>query len=224
MLDKIKYRKRHIWTPEEDKIIRDCYPDTDTLELAGRFGVTVEQLYRRTSFLRVAKSEAYNAMKKAKEAEVLREAGKRYRFVKGNIPANKGKKMSADVYARASPTMFKKGCSPPNTKYDGCVSVRTDSKSQLPYKYIRIAKGKWELYHRVVWEQTHGPIPAGHMVRFIDGDTLNTDIGNLEIVSRGQHAVDNMYKLNKLPEELQETFRLRVQLNKLINNKKKKRK
>ena len=35
-------------------------------------------------------------------------------FEPGHIPANKGKKMSAEVYAKAAPTMFKKGNVPAN--------------------------------------------------------------------------------------------------------------
>ena len=38
--------------------------------------------------------------------------------------------------------------------------------------------------HRVVWEQHHGPIPPKHVVRFKDGNTMNWDISNLEMISQ----------------------------------------
>ncbi len=34
--------------------------------------------------------------------------------------------------------------------------------------------------HRVIWEEAHGPIPAGHQVMFKDGNKRNFDLSNLE--------------------------------------------
>ena len=41
--------------------------------------------------------------------------------------------------------------------------------------------------HRVVWEQHNGPVPPGHHIHHIDGDTLNNDIANLTLVEGGAH-------------------------------------
>ncbi len=215
-------RKPHIWTPEEEIIIRECYPDTDTLELAGRLGVTVEQLYHKADKMKVTKSEKYAKKLEEKSSAIITERGLKSRFKPGQIAHNKGKKMSPETYAKLSANMFKKGIVPHNTKYDGCITVRVDTKAQIPYQYIRLSKGKWEQYHRVVWEQAHGTIPAGFIIRFKDGDTMNASLDNLELVCRSQHAVDNRWKVNKLPAELQETFRLRTEIKKLIGSKKNK--
>lgn len=50
------------------------------------------------------------------------------------------------------------------------------------YKYI----GRRHA-HRVVYEQHHGPIPAGWVVHHKDEDKGNNDPANLEAMPRGQH-------------------------------------
>lgn len=42
--------------------------------------------------------------------------------------------------------------------------------------------------HRWVWEQAHGPIPAGHVLVFLDGDKTNCSLDNLTVLPRGIHA------------------------------------
>lgn len=56
----------------------------------------------------------------------LADSGTAHRFPKGHVPANKGRKMNAGVYAKVSATMFKKGHMPDNTLYDGAESIRKD--------------------------------------------------------------------------------------------------
>lgn len=38
--------------------------------------------------------------------------------------------------------------------------------------------------HRWLWEQAHGPVPAGHCLKCLDGDRTNTDPSNWECVPR----------------------------------------
>lgn len=58
------------------------------------------------------------------------------------------------------------------------------SKKKDDYQYIKMENGTWRLYHHYLWEQAHGPIPPGHMVTFLDGNTQNTDLNNLALISR----------------------------------------
>lgn len=52
-------------------------------------------------------------------------------------------------------------------------TLRTDG-------YFRSTKGSSrELLHHVVWRDHHGPVPAGHQVTFLDGNTRNVAIENL---------------------------------------------
>lgn len=124
------------------------------------------------------------------------------RFKPGHVPVNKGTK----GLTGANVTSFKKGNIPHNTKHDGAISYRAHKRDNRTYKYIRTAKAEWELYHRYLWKQHYGEIPKGHIIRFIDGDTMNTTIENLECISRAENRNRNInYK--KSSESLKKTWR-----------------
>jgi hypothetical protein len=107
-------------------------------------------------------------------------------FRRGMKPWNKGKKHDVGHQTR-----FTKGQLPHNTKHDGCIRVQPD-KSGRSYKYIRVAKGKWIPLHRFIWTQVYGD-PGTNVIRFKDGNSMNCDIENLTLMSRGENA-----KLNTL--------------------------
>lgn len=53
-------------------------------------------------------------------------------------------------------------------------------KKGKPWRKLTV-DGKAVFLHTHVWEQHHGPVPKGRQLRFIDGDTLNCDISNLQL-------------------------------------------
>lgn len=116
----------------------------------------------------------------------LSDMGKNYTFKRGHKPFNKGKR----GLMGPNRTSFKKGTKPKNAKYDGAISVR-QKQGDPPYKYIRLKKGNWKLLHRHVWEQANGPIPRGHVVRFIDGDTMNCELSNLQLITMAENMTRN---------------------------------
>ncbi len=122
-------------------------------------------------------------------------------FRKGNIPWNKGLK---GVYFGGKETQFKKGNVPHHTQYDGAISLRKDSGRV--YKFIRIAKGKWIPLHRYIYEKAHGPIPAGMIVIFKDGNTLNYILDNLKAITRAENAIRNTNR-EKAAKSISETWR-----------------
>ena len=160
---------------------------------------------------------------KSGRGNVLAEGGKAHRFPKGHTPHNKGRKqneyMSKEAIKKTASTRFYKGHKPHNTKHDGALSVRKDSTG-IAYIYIRISKGKWELLHRKIYEQHHGPIPKGYNVVFKDGNQANVDINNLELVSNQELMKRNSY--HRYPEELakliQASGALQRQINKILHN------
>lgn len=115
-------------------------------------------------------------------------------FEPGSTPANKGKKMSPEVYEKCAPTMFRKGQTPVNHKPVGTVSVRNNTRKSQRYVYEKVAEPNvWRLKHILEWEKHNGPVPKGKAIIFADGDPLNTDIDNLVMVSRSQLAVMNRW-------------------------------
>lgn len=113
---------------------------------------------------------------------------------KGNRPHNFRKKSPGLSAGRMRETQFKKGHEPKNSLRDGAITIRYDhpkTRAGRAYKWIRISKGKWIHYHRYLWEQANGPVPAKHVVIFIDGDSLNCDISNLKLISMAENAARN---------------------------------
>jgi len=110
------------------------------------------------------------------------------KFYKGHTPWNKGIK---GLQIGGKETQFKTGNEPHNTKYDGCISIRVRKRTNTPYKFIRLAKGKWILLHRYTFECVNGNIPPKHVVSFRDGNTLNCDIDNLELISMKENVLRN---------------------------------
>jgi hypothetical protein len=95
----------------------------------------------------------------------------------GSEPWNKGLKG-----IHLSPrTEFKPGN---NMKAIGSFSLK--KRKGNPRRYIKVmADGspKWVLYSRYLWEQANGPLPFGHTLVYKDGDVLNDELSNLELVS-----------------------------------------
>lgn len=118
-------------------------------------------------------------------------------FPKGHRPWNFRTKGLVKATQGMKRTQFKKGNLPANTLHDLAITVRLDhpkTRKGRPYKWIRIAKGKWVHYHRWLWEQAHGPVPAKHMVIFKDGNTMNCVLSNLELITMAENAMRNYNK------------------------------
>lgn len=146
--------------------------------------------------------------------EIIEKFKKESRFLKGHKPFNKGKKMPPEVYKKVKKSFFKKGSLPPNTKFNGAVSVRKD-KSGHSYQYIRIRKAKWVPLHRHMWEQKRGKIKRGYNIVFKDGNSMNCKISNLKAVTRPQLMKMNTY--HNYPKPLARLIQLRGALNRQIN-------
>lgn len=103
----------------------------------------------------------------------------------------------------------------------GTESIMT-YKNGRQYVHVKIAEPDiWEYKHRLVWKQHHGEIPEGHNIIWLDGNTLNCDIENLALVSRGEHG-----SLNRLHYRFNDAELTKTGLNviRLMNIKNKRRK
>jgi hypothetical protein len=180
----------------EEKFIREHYGEIPLSKIAehlGRRKSTVMQHIKQMGLELTPEQRA-----KAKNT-----------FPKGHKPHNAGTK----GVMKSNCTSFKPGQLPHNTKEDGAISIRHKRGDNHAYKFIRVAKAKWKLLHRVIWEQAHGAIPAGHIVTFMDCDTMNCELDNLELITMAQNVVRNQNRL-KASESLKHRWKVKKAISK----------
>lgn len=195
------------WNKKQLKLLRKLYSETKTENLVPLIGRKIDSIYNKAQQLGLKKSEEFLKSEASGRISKLTDAGRLCRFKKGHEPWNKGKK---GIHLSPS-TQFKKGNEPHNTKHDGAITIRKDN-SGTTYKYIRLAKSKWELLHRHLWKQEYGDIPKSHIVTFKDGDTMNCELSNLQLISRAENVVrnHNREKFSKTMKEMWKKEKWRV--------------
>ncbi|MEQ5287554.1 HNH endonuclease signature motif containing protein [Providencia huaxiensis] len=140
--------------------------------------------------------EAINGFRKRLRLRV----GRSGKFSKGNVPFNKGKK----GLISGNSGSFQKGHKPHNHQQIGAEALTKDG-----YIKAKIAEpNKWELKHRLVWEEHNGPVPQDHVIKFIDDDKQNCDIDNLMIITMKEHAIINRHYSGATAEYKQATVQL----------------
>lgn len=105
-------------------------------------------------------------------------------FKPGNIPHPNARPKGPNK------TSFKKGHKPANTLPIGHVRCH-DGYWQIKVFDTGHTKRDFVLCHHLVWQLHHGPVPAGHIIIFIDGDASNIEIENLRCIPRGAHVIIN---------------------------------
>jgi hypothetical protein len=120
--------------------------------------------------------------------------GRTGRIEKGHVPANKGKQMPFN--ANSAATRFKKGnrTGRANQVYKPIGTERFSKEGYLERKIHDDLpmQSRWRAVHIVNWEALHGAVPAGHCLKCLDGNKVNTDPSNWELISRAVLA-----RLNK---------------------------
>lgn len=201
------------WTQQEEETLSRLYEDPKVFakDIAIMLGRTLQQVYNKAM-----------AMGLKAPTERLRMAGKigmqhprsiATRFHKGQIPPNKGKKVSPEIYEKMSPTMYKKGHISENKREVGAERVNV-------YGYIEIKVAEpnvWRLKHRIVWEQHNGAIPPGYNVQFKNHNTQDCRIENLYLISKAEQMRNENSLIAKYPKELQDVIRLKGVVNRQIH-------
>lgn len=137
--------------------------------------------------------------------------GRDGKFVKGQKSWNKGKK--GVCYSPA--TVFKKGSVPANRKPLGHERIDKDG-----FVWIKVARtdkwtGRKTTYmhkHRHVWEEHNGPVPAGKVVCFRDGNKQNCAIENLYLLTRDELLCLNRKGMHGYPAEIKDSVVAMVKL------------
>jgi hypothetical protein len=201
-------RERRYWTPEEDAILRELYPNHATSIVAERTGKSIGSLHQHAALLGIRKTKEWMRQHSRDQAKNLT-AG---RFLKGRPPWNKGMKGMA---TGGQATRFKPGNRPhtwvpigtERISKDGYLErkVTDDGPVWLRFKGVQI----------IVWEAVNGPVPKGHAVVFRDGDKRNITIENLELVSRAELMRRN--SVHRYPPAIKAAITAKARLTRMIN-------
>lgn len=199
------------WTQEEIEILTRMYPDHFAGEIQAVLHRGKSSIYYMADRLGLKSTPEKISRSGRMSSHHPNVAG--HRFEKGHIPANKGRKMSPELYAKCAPTMFKKGQASINKRPVGSERINVDG-----YIEVKVADpNKWRLKNRVIWEQHNGEIPKGYNIQFKDHNPLNCTIDNLYIISQAeQMRTENSY-LAKYPKELADIIRLKGTIKRQIN-------
>lgn len=191
--------RQTVWIGEKLSKLKELYAETTNVELAKIFDVSESCIGGAAFKYRLLKSPEH----------IVRE--RKGCFPKGNTTWNKG--MKGQRIAGSEKGWFKKGGLPHNTKEDGAVSVRYD-KNNVPHRFVRIALRQWIGEHIFVWQNAHGIVPDGGVVRHINGDTLDNRLENLELITKGENMARNT--IINYPADLQQTIRVLGKLKRKI--------
>ena len=170
----------HKFSDEQIEFIREIAP--------GRYAAEITEMVNKRFNLDLKVSQIESCKK---NHNIM--SGIDYRFKKGMIPYNKGKKgsMSPEHYEKCKATMFKKGNIPQNHRPIGSERIDRDG-----YTYIKVAEpNKWKLKHRLLWEEHNGPIPHKHRLIFADGNRQNICLENLILVSYAESLIMSQREL-----------------------------
>ena len=115
------------------------------------------------------------------------------RFEKGHVSHNKGRKGYCAPGSEKG--WFTKGSQPWDTAPVGTVVEREGYLWKKFKNDLGSGRFNWKQVHLLNWEAAHGPVPDGYVIIFKDGNHMNTDLGNLELVSKAENAVMNRCNL-----------------------------
>lgn len=225
-LARVKQRSRHraylarrTWTTAEEELLRARYPDEPTDRLAAELGLSIEQVYAKANRMGLHKSPAYaeQCLQACGHQVSNNPASARSRFQAGADPWNKGMK-GLQAGGRSAETQFKPGCiqgrAAALVQPVGAERVTRDGIRQRKIRADGPFHRRWKSVHSILWEETHGPIPAGHVVVFRDGNTTNIVADNLELITR--HELMRRNTIHRYPPELVDAIRTISKLKRTI--------
>jgi len=190
---------RRRWTPVEEQLLRELYPDCSCADVAALLGRSAASVYQAADRLDLTKSAAFWASDHSGRVQ----RGKQHpsmiaaQFKPGITPWNKG--LNYQPGGRCAETQFKARQPAESANYRPIGSLRITSDGHLEQKMndnpALVPARRWVAVHRLVWEAAHGPIPAGHIVTFKPGckttEFACITIDKLECITRAQNAHRN---------------------------------
>ncbi|PJK00802.1 HNH endonuclease [Lysobacteraceae bacterium NML91-0213] len=189
------------WTPDEDETLRLNYPNFPAFLIAHVLGRTTSMVHNRAHVLGLAKSpdfarhpmaHLWNGTADPRSVEK--------RFKKGQMAG-----AAQHNYVPIGTLRVK----------DGVLARKvTDDPTLYPAR-------RWVPVHRTVWEAAHGPVPAGHVVRFRAGmkttDEALITVDRLELVTHAENM--RLNTIHRYPPELRAVMKLAARVRRAIDKK-----
>lgn len=207
--------KKNNWSEKEIQTLLELFPNDYTQNICNLLNRSYRSVVGKAYSLGLKKSDEFTKNFMASCSENLKEVGKKFRYQKGQVPVNKGKKMTSVVYEKVQRTMFKKGNVPHNAKQEGTEVLRKQSDGKKIIMIKVPENRKLCNKHVWLWEQSYGKVQKGFNVVFKDGNTLNCTIENLECISNAELMNRNAIRF---PLELKETIMLFKKLKKTLKD------
>jgi len=207
----------HHWTPEELNTLKQLYATNTTESIATKLGLRLYQVYSRAYKMGLHKDPEFLTYPTSGRMQKGDTRGIGSRFKKGDIPANKGKKMPPEQYEKCKGTMFKPGDLPKNVKYFGEPFLyehrRKDGYIEKIW-FIQIAKKK-RTYLSYLCQQ-NGIDLKGKIPRLKKDYSYSNPptIDDIYIVDFADNMAMNT--IHRYPEELKQTIRVIGKLRKKI--------
>lgn len=206
-----------IWSPEKtEKIIAD-FPHRKTEEIAAEMGFPYYAVSNKAYALRLSKTAEFMA----KHGQRLQgSTGVAYRYPKGHVPANKGKKMPAELYERIKHTFFQPGNLPATTVHFGkpYLYERTNRKGNVErIWFIQESTNRRSAYLAYLCRQNGIDLKGKKPILKPGFDhSRPPTLDDILIVTNAENMRRNT--IHNYPEELVKAIRLSSKLNKLIKN------
>lgn len=205
------------WKPDAValELITRNFANSRTQDLADALGVAYSQVAKLAQKLGLKKCPEWMASGGGNYLDGTKGAG--WRFKPGHASWIKGKKMGPEWGKK---THFKPGQRSINWQPIGSYRVAA-GYLQIKLHDTGYHVRDWVMVHRHVWEQAHGPIPAGMRLAFKPG-RFSTEAAAitpdaLELVTPAEVMRRNTR--HNLPPELNELIYTRAALTRAINSK-----
>ena len=191
------------WNIKEIQILKKKYPNTSINNLSNIFNRTKQSIYDKARFLKIKKDPSFISSEiSARQKKAVANGTHKGGFLKGHIPANKGKPMSEELKKRISKTLFKKGIRPHNYLEVGTIILESSG-----YKKIKIAApDKWEFLHRYNWKKCFGDIPKNYILIFNNKIKTDCKIENLKLIKMSDNMLRNT--IQNYPKEIQQLIKI----------------
>ena len=205
----LKLGTKKLWTDTEIEYLRTHYATSYMSDMCMYFNRSEKSIYMQAFLMGLKKDDKFKRdnVREKMSPNFLAHCKK-----KGCVGV--GYKMSKERYEKCSLTMFKKGDLPAKTNPVGTLFFWKRGEV-----WIRTGFKQRELYHRYVWKQHNGEIPKDRIVSFIDGNSQNCDISNLQLISRADNMARN--SINRYPKEFKSKVFLLAWFRRKINKFKK---